>query len=262
MVIVESDAPAEEVTQETTAPEGQQSETQESPNLAGTPPEGEQPKEPKEPEQVDWKAKSKEDAALRDFVQKEANRLAQRAISKKEKEQQRQEAKQAEDDPDRALEYVKKYGQRTDAEEDSDTEDITPQQRIERNIQAFNDRGDTGMNWLLAEPEYGFLWAHHKAELDKQLGELSGPEFARWVIAEGREREIDYRADQKARQQAKPLAEAMAHDQTNKALQNVPQALNGNAGGGQLSDDAFIQKYAAGDSDDHQRYQEIQRRRE
>ncbi|MCR4341034.1 MAG: hypothetical protein NUW01_14225 [Gemmatimonadaceae bacterium] len=160
-----------------------------------------------------------------------------------EQKRLREEATAARGDPDRALNFAEKFSSMPDFADDAD---FTPQERAARNVTLLSTDAEGGMRWLTQEREYEFLYKHHKAELDQQITKLGPTEFARWVLDQGLEREIDARADEKAKKQSLDMAKAIATDETAKALRDVPQVLNGNAGGGSLSDNDIVRLYGEG----------------
>lgn len=253
--VLESTSP-EPGTEESTESHGAASETEEGTQDAEQ--QQEKQEEPK-PQRKSLKELLAEDPELNAEYQRERDREIKKRLDRDAKKRMREEAQAAKGDPDRALDFVEKFQAMPDAPEDE--AELSPDERGWRTQQLLTTNVEGGLGWLRAEPEYSFLYEHHKGELDKQITKLSSVDFARWVLKEGREREINALADQRANGKAKPLAEAMSTDQTARALRDVPRALNGNAGGGTLSDDAFIADYASGKSDDHKRYQQIMTRR-
>lgn len=185
--------------------------------------------------------------------QREGDRLAQKRLAREQRRQAARRVDQvlaAEDtDPDEAKQALKDLRPLLEPDEPSDDELPPHQRRAWREQEAAARPMLQRLTGTSNADLYAQVYAQHgQAEMNRRY--LADPAaFADWLL----NRYVDLRAEQKSRKVAPVLAEALATDRTAEALRNAPAPPTLGSGGANDDNDAFIQRHAAGESNDHAR---------
>lgn len=209
---------------------------------------------PEQPaEQIDWRARLKEDPAFAEFVNAQAQSISAKLQARAERAQRRADAQEVVTATDGVELYDPIVAKavslaRHVASEPDETDDTLPaylQPDFAENDQQA--RRSLDATYTKFSEEAKALHAEHAKEWDSRY--TKDPiAFAQWV----EEETLNARIENRAKKMALSLAPAIAESESNQRLRTLATPLVGGTGAG--TDDAtFLADYAAGRSQDHAR---------
>lgn len=188
------------------------------------------------PAPKDYARLAREDPDLAAHIKAEANRIAQLARNREAKLAARRLAREAQKDhaageEDSAYTKALQVADRVASEPDDEDEDDAGT----ANTRAFRERHAKAAPLLerlrsgdATKADYKAIFEKHGAATMTQAYRKDPEGFVSWMLNEI----ADHRATQKTRTATPEMAKAMATEQVNAALQNLPVPMSGGGGGG------------------------------
>lgn len=168
-----------------------------------------------EPGKPDYRRQYQDDPEFRAFVKSESDRLAQQRLARERNAREREELAKAKDDPTRALEYAQTR-HRTLEQEAIASQPVEQANQMLESFARNRTWAEEYNNLRATDPNFHAEYAKDPVGFMERVDE----------------RITEILIDRKAAEKAKVLAQALATEQTNRALANLPVPPTGSGASG------------------------------